>query len=144
MFESYKTYPPHSVIFKEGDEARHLILIKSGQVLCLKTSKDRLVPVFQAENKDIIGESGMFKDAPYTYSAITLTQVEVVLVDQEHFTKVFNDAPNWLYDLSLTMISRFQATSDLLAQNRIIHQSIVSEEQFSPTREVEFKKLLSQ
>jgi hypothetical protein len=42
------------------------------------------------------------------------------------------------------MIARFQNTANLIAENRVIGPMILSEEQFTPAIEVEFKKLLSQ
>jgi hypothetical protein len=48
-----------SLLFKEGQEADKLYMIKKDEILCLKGSKDRLVPVFLAQENDIVGESAM-------------------------------------------------------------------------------------
>ena len=133
-----------SVLFREGDDASNMMIIKEGQVLCLKASNERLIPVFLANRQDIIGESAMLSGAPYTYSAIALSKVEVILVSSKSFTDALDAAPNWLTDLSLTMISRFQSTASLVAENRVLHPSILSEEEFPPSLEIEYKKLLSQ
>jgi CRP-like cAMP-binding protein len=61
-----------AVIFKEGSKANKLFLIKTGEVLCLKANKDRLIPVFLAKEGDIIGESAMVEGLNYTYSAISM------------------------------------------------------------------------
>lgn len=137
-------FNPKSVLFREGDDASELLIIKSGEVLCLKAFKDRLIPVFLAKGQDIIGESAMLSGAPYTYSAIALTNVEVVKVPNQDFREAFEAAPQWLTDLSLTMVSRFQNTAGLVAENRVLHPTIMSEEDFSSSLEIELKKLLSQ
>lgn len=137
-------FNPKSVVFREGDDASELMIIKSGEVLCLKAFKDRLIPVFLAKGQDIIGESAMLSGAPYTYSAIALTNVEVIKVPNQDFREAFEAAPQWLTDLSLTMVSRFQNTAGLVAENRVLHPSIMSEEDFSSSLEIELKKLLSQ
>lgn len=134
----------HTVLFREGDAADKLFIVKTGQVLCLKASKDRLIPVFVAKAQDILGESALLRDAPYTYSAISLTQVELECIENNKFTKVLSEAPQWMMDLTLTMIARFQATAGLVADNRIVHHSVLSEEDFPPTLENELKKLLAQ
>lgn len=134
---------PHSVVFKEGAEASKLYLVKSGEVLCLKASKDRLIPVFTAREGDIIGESAMVQDLVHTYSAIVPNHAHLIEVAAEDLQAVMNQGPHWLTDLTTTMISRFQNTSNLIAENRLIHPSIIDENQFSSTIEVEFKKLLS-
>lgn len=133
----------NAVIFKEGEQATKLFLVKSGEVLCLKSFKDRLIPVFLAKQGDIIGESAMVQDLIYTYSAISLTNVELVEVSSFSFKQVFLKAPSWIAELTTTMISRFQSTANLVAENRLVHPSIISEEQFTPQIENEFKRLLS-
>jgi CRP-like cAMP-binding protein len=132
-----------SVIFKEGEEAQKLYLVKSGEVICLKASKDRLIPIFIAREGDIIGEAAMTPGAPYSYSTICLDSSELHEISAISFTQVFNQAPEWVSQLMTTMISRFQSTSVLIAENRVIDSSIISEDFYSPLIENDFKKLLS-
>lgn len=131
-----------SVLFKEGDLANKLYLIKSGEVLCLKSSHDRLIPVFLAKENDIVGETAMVPDLRSTYSAIALTDVELIEIPADNFKQVLADAPSWLTDLTTIMISRFQQTAELVAENRVIHPLILEEDRFPAHLEVEFKKLL--
>lgn len=142
MSES-KFFSPKKVIFKEGQPADRLYIIKSGEVLCLKASKDRLIPVFRAQQEDIIGENAMLDGSEYGYSAITLGAVELMELSHETFSKVFKQSPDWLVDLTSTMINRFQNTANLIAENRAIHNSIMPEDEFPSSVEVEFKKLLN-
>lgn len=144
MGDNSQSFAVNSVIFREGDEATKLMIVKSGQVLCLKAAKDRLIPVFLAKGEDIIGESAMLDGAPYTYSAIALTDVDLVTVPNSDFRQVLGVAPQWLVDLTLTMVARFQSTAGFVAENRVLHPSILSEEDFPPSLEIEFKKLLNQ
>lgn len=144
MSDNTSYFSTKAVIFREGDEAANLWIVKSGEVLCLKSSKDRLIPVFVAKEQDIIGESAMLDGAPYTYSAIALSQVELISINNKDFRQVLQVAPQWLVDLTLTMVARFQSTSGLVAENRILHPSILSEEEFPPALEIEYKKLLNQ
>jgi CRP-like cAMP-binding protein len=137
-------FTPKTVIFKEAQKANKLFLVKHGEVLCLKSSKDRLVPVFIARQGDIIGESAMVEDLVYTYSAIAMGNVELVEVTSFSFKQVFQKAPPWILDLTTTMISRFQNTSNLIAENRMVHNSIIEEDRYTPEVEIEFKKLLAQ
>lgn len=132
-----------SVIFKEGAKANKLYIVKSGEVLCLKFSKDRLIPVFLAKEGDIIGESAMIQDLVYTYSAISLANCELMEVTSFSFKQVLAKSPDWLQELTTTMISRFQNTSNLIAENRMVHPSIIGEDQFTSQIEIEFKKLLA-
>ena len=132
-----------TVLFREGEFSSDLMIIKAGEVVCLKASKERLIPVFLAKENDILGESAMLLGVPYTYSAITLSRVEVITIPNSDFEKAMSSAPEWLSDLTSTMVSRFQSTSSLVAENRVIHSSILSEEQYTSSLEIEYKKLLS-
>lgn len=132
-----------TVIFKEGAAAEGLFLIKEGTVLCLKSSKDRLIPVFLAKEGDIVGESAIVNELEYTYSTIAYTDVKLIKIPATSLQEAFDKAPDWLIELTTTMIARFQNTSTLIAENRLIHPSILSEEEFSSELEVKFKNLLS-
>lgn len=132
------------VIFKEGTKANKLYIIKHGEVLCLKSAKDRLIPVFLAKEGDIIGESAMMQDLVYTYSAISMAHTELLEVTSFSFKQVFSKAPEWIHNLTTTMIARFQNTSNLIAENRRVHASIIEEDRYPSEVEIEFKKLLSQ
>ncbi|HXH31607.1 MAG TPA: cyclic nucleotide-binding domain-containing protein [Bacteriovoracaceae bacterium] len=132
-----------SVVFKEGQRATKLYLIKAGEVLCLKNSKGRLIPVFSAKAGDIVGESSMLANSNYTYSAVTLDRTTLIEIPAKTFEEILKTAPEWVGDLAATMIDRFHRTSNMVAENRLIHSSIISEEAFTSSLEIEFKKLLS-
>ncbi len=136
------TFGVKAVIFKEGSKANKLYLIKAGEVICLKSHKDRLIPVFLAKEGDIIGESAMIEGLDYTYSAISMGATELIEVTSFSFKQVFSKAPDWILSLTTTMIERLMNTSTLIAENRIIHASVVSDEFFTPQLENDFKKLL--
>jgi CRP-like cAMP-binding protein len=136
------TFGVKAVIFKEGSKANKLFLVKAGEVLCLKSHKDRLTPIFLAKEGDIIGEAAMIDGLEYTYSAISMGATELIEVTSFSFKQVFSKAPEWILSLTTTMIERLMNTSTLIAENRIIHSSVVSDEFFTPQLENDFKKLL--
>lgn len=138
------SYGARKSLFKEGAKATKLFMVKSGEVLCLKFSKDRLIPVFLAKEGDIVGENVIVDESFYSYSAVTLTPVDLIEIPQENLKKVMDDSPSWLQDLVAIMVSRFQSTANLIAENRVIHPLILEEDKFSSTTEVELKKLLTQ
>ena len=141
--ENNNVLGPHSVVFKEGAPATKLYLVKNGEVLCLKASKDRLIPVFMAKEGDIIGESAMVQDLSHTYSAVVPQYAHLIEIPANDLQAVMEKGPDWLTELATTMVFRFQNTSNLIAENRVIHPSIIDEDQFTSAIEVEFKKLLS-
>lgn len=142
MLQNKTTIERRKLIFKEGEPAEKLYMVKSGEVLCLKRSQDRLVPIFTARENDIIGENAMMPDQLNSYSAISNSQVELIEIPASNFSTVFNEAPEWLVELTSTMISRFQNTASLVAENRLVHPAIIDEAKFTDAVEVELKKII--
>lgn len=130
------------VLFKEGEPAEKLYKLSQGEVLCVKLVKDRLIPIMVAKKGDCIGESALVSGGKYQYSAITLTFTETDPVSSSTYKKEFGKCPNWMERLLKIMSQRFGHTAALVAENRIIHPSVIDESQFSPTFENELKKLL--
>ena len=91
----------------------------------------------------MIGEGAMTSNGVYSYSAISLSLCEVVPVPASDFKSVIEQAPKWLVELTATMIERFQNTASIIAENRVLHKSIMSEEDFTSSLEIELKKLLN-
>lgn len=132
-----------TVVFKEGSKANKLYVVRTGEVLCLKSSMDRLIPVYLAKEGDIIGESAILENLVHTYSAICMGPVELVEVNSFSFKQVMSKAPDWILDLMTTMIVRFQDIGELISENRIINNKIIPEDYYTPKLENEFKKLLN-
>jgi CRP-like cAMP-binding protein len=132
-----------TVVFKEGSKANKLFIVKTGEVLCLKFSNDRLIPIFLAKEGDVLGESAILENVVHTYSAICMGPVELVEVSSFSFRQVMTKAPDWMHNLMATMIVRFQDIGNLISENRIVHTKIISEDYYNPKLENEFKKLLA-
>ncbi len=133
-----------TLIFKEGSPANKLYIVKSGEVLCLKKSNDRLIPFFIAKDGDIIGENAMIEDSDYGYSCVAFSRCELLEIPSFNFKRVFSEAPSWLRDLTKNMVERFLSTSNLLAENRVLTPLILSEEEYNSKIENEYKKIISQ
>lgn len=141
--ESRVSKGTHEVLFKEGEIAERLYIIKRGNILCLKRSKDRLIPVFKAGEGDILGENAILDTGAYGYSAVTLTTAELIEIPSSNFREILEKSPAWLMDLTATMIYRFENTASLVAENRVFNDKIINEEDFPSSLEVEFKKMLN-
>lgn len=133
------SYKAKDVIFKEGQSAGKVYEITSGEVLCLKWNKDRLIPIMIARKGDRLGEATFIKNGKYNYSAISLSYTETNPVSIQSYKAEFAKNPEWMPALLGIMASRFHHTMDLLAENRI---GILSEQEFPPALEIELKKLL--
>ena len=135
-------YKEKQVLFKEGQPAQNSFKIITGEVLCLKFTNGRLVPVILATKGHVIGENALIHGAKYDYSAIALENSEIQLTSSENYWNEFKTSPQWMPNLINTMLSRLNNTATLLAENRVIHSSIYDEQNFTSAVEIEYKKLL--
>lgn len=130
------------VLFKEGQPAKNSFKVVSGEVLCLKFTNGRLVPVMLATKGHVIGENALIHGGKYDYSAIVLDNGEIETTSSETYWNEFKTSPQWMPNLINTMLSRLNNTANLLAENRVIHSSIYDEQHFTSAVEIEYKKLL--
>jgi CRP-like cAMP-binding protein len=79
----------------------------------------------------------------YGYSAVSLTTVELLEIPSENFRQILAKSPAWLLDLTTTMVQRFENTANLIAENRVFNENILSEEEFPSSLEIDFKKKLN-
>jgi len=132
------------ILFREGEAANKIFLIKSGAILCLKKSKDRLVPVYSATNQNVIGEEAVLTRTGYSYTAVVSESAQVVEVDAKLVTKTLDEAPYWLGALMATLGERFNGTADAVSEHRIFAPELAGDQELSAQEETRLKKLINQ
>jgi CRP/FNR family transcriptional regulator, cyclic AMP receptor protein len=141
--ENLKTIKRDQILFKEGDKADRLILVKSGKILCLRRTKERLVPVHCCEAEGIVGEEALVTGRPHSYSAIALQDSVVIEIQGKTISALLKVTPKWLSGLMQTLATRIIDTEALLADQNIIHDSLSGGKTLSPEEENKLKKLLA-
>jgi CRP/FNR family cyclic AMP-dependent transcriptional regulator len=101
---------PGETIFKEGELAKELYVIKSGQVEI--HLGNRLLDTLEAS--DIFGEMALIDAAPRSATAIAKTDVALVPISKKDFLALVGRAPTFALDV-MTMLTR-----RLRAANRAI------------------------
>jgi CRP/FNR family cyclic AMP-dependent transcriptional regulator len=76
-----QSFKAGSVIFREGDEARELFVIKSGQVRI--QIGNRTITELAADS--IFGEMALIDNEPRSATAVAATDVELVAVTEKQF-----------------------------------------------------------
>lgn len=140
--DDVKVYKKDQVIFKEGDKSQKLYIVKSGKIICLKKSKERLVPVNVVTDKSLIGEEALILGEPHTYSAIAMEETAVIEVPAKTISAVIKVAPPWLSGLLKTLSERINETSGIVSEHRIIHAELSGGQELAPQEENRLKKLL--
>ena len=139
-----RTAPKDEVLFKEGQEPSKIFLIKDGTVLCLKKSKDRLIPVFLAGPQQIVGEEAVLSKRPYNYTAVVMESSEIIEVNAATIGDTLEQAPYWLGALMATLGERLVGTADAIAEHRIVSSELAGDAEFTAQEENRLKKLIDE
>lgn len=88
-------------IFKEGETAQELYVIKSGQVEI--RLGNRLLATLEAN--DIFGEMALFDSTPRSATAVAKTDVALVPVSKKDFVTLVSRVPTFALDI-MSMLAR--------------------------------------
>ena len=99
-----------SVIFREGDEAHELFVIKSGQVRI--QIGNRTVTELAADS--IFGEMALIDNEPRSATAIAVTDVELVAVSEKQFLFLVSQTPYFALKVMRVLAQRLRVTNKTL------------------------------
>jgi CRP/FNR family transcriptional regulator, cyclic AMP receptor protein len=98
---------PGETIFKEGDTAKELYVIQSGQVEI--QLGNRLLDTLEAN--DLFGEMALIDGAPRSATAIAKTDVALVPMSKKDFLALVSRAPSFALDV-MSMLARRLRTAN--------------------------------
>jgi CRP/FNR family cyclic AMP-dependent transcriptional regulator len=96
-----------STIFREGDQANELFVIKSGQVRI--QIGNRTVTELAADN--IFGEMALIDNEPRSATAVATTDVEVVPVSEKQFLFLVSQTPYFALKVMRVLAQRLRVTN---------------------------------
>jgi CRP/FNR family transcriptional regulator, cyclic AMP receptor protein len=96
-----------SIIFREGDDANELFVIKSGEVRI--QLGNRALTELSADN--IFGEMALIDDQPRSATAVAITDVELVPVSERQFLFMVSPTPHFALKVMRVLAQRLRATS---------------------------------
>ena len=102
-----RSFKAGDVIFREGDEANELFVIKSGQVRI--QIGNRTVTEFTTES--IFGEMALIDSEPRSATAIAITDVELVPVSEKQFLFLVSQTPYFALKVMRVLAQRLRATN---------------------------------
>jgi CRP/FNR family cyclic AMP-dependent transcriptional regulator len=108
----------NQVIFREGDEADELYLVRSGRVAIAMQSPDgRESLVALMEAGDLFGEMALFDEEPRSAQARALEASEVLAVPFAPIRTVFQERPVLLWEVVALLARRLRVTDAALADS---------------------------
>ena len=96
-----------STIFREGDEANELFVIKSGKVR-IQIGNRTLI---ELEPDSIFGEMALIDNEPRSATAIAVTDVELVPVGEKQFLFLVSQTPYFALKVMRVLVQRLRATN---------------------------------
>jgi CRP/FNR family cyclic AMP-dependent transcriptional regulator len=96
-----------SIIFREGDEAHELFVIKSGQVRI--QIGNRTLTELAADS--IFGEMALIDNEPRSATAIAVTDVDLVAVSEKQFLFLVGQTPYFALKVMRVLAQRLRATN---------------------------------
>jgi CRP/FNR family transcriptional regulator, cyclic AMP receptor protein len=102
-----RAFKAGSVIFREGDEAHELFVIKSGQVRI--QMGNRTLNDLAADS--IFGEMALIDGEPRSATAIAMTDVELVPVSEKQFLFLVSQTPYFALKVMRVLAQRLRATN---------------------------------
>ena len=98
---------PGETIFKEGETAKELYVIQSGQVEI--QLGNRLLATLEAN--DIFGEMALINSAPRSATATAKTDVALVPISRKDFLDLVSRAPTFALDIMTVLARRLRAAN---------------------------------
>lgn len=105
-----ETYPPDTVLTREGEPGDRFYLISDGEIEVTKRFSETEERVMRtAETGDYFGEMALLDDEPRTANIRTLRETSVLELDRPTFQEALRLNPNLTLTLVRTIIKRMRA-----------------------------------
>jgi CRP/FNR family cyclic AMP-dependent transcriptional regulator len=102
-----RSFKAGSIIFREGDEAHELFVVKSGEVRI--QIGNRTVSELSADS--IFGEMALIDSEPRSATAIAVTDVELIPVSEKQFLFLVSQTPYFALKVMRVLAQRLRATN---------------------------------
>ena len=109
------------LLYKEGEPAEFIFLIKGGEIVSVKNKDNRIIPTGIHSENDFIGcVSASLKN--YHESAVTKSKAIITPIPVKDVLTVVGSCPEWVGDLLNTLSERLNASVDLMSEHKIISE----------------------
>jgi CRP/FNR family cyclic AMP-dependent transcriptional regulator len=106
-----QSFKAGSVIFREGDEAHELFVVKSGEIRI--QIGNRTISELSADS--IFGEMALIDNEPRSATAIAVTDVELIPVSEKQFLFLVSQTPYFALKVMRVLAQRLRATNKTFA-----------------------------
>lgn len=114
MAGTNKVLKEGQVLFKAGDKADGMYLIRKGELRVFLEQDGKEVKLLAVGEGGMIGEMALFDNQPRSASVKAAKESEVTLISTEDFGKLMKQIPKWFVGLMQALSSRLRQTNERL------------------------------
>ena len=112
---SFKT---DQIMFRQGDAGEAAYVMISGEATVLAETPSGQLPVATIGQNAIIGEIAILCDVPRTATVKAATEVEVLVIEKEHFLRLIREYPEMGIEVMRELANRLSQTTAELSEAR--------------------------
>ncbi len=133
-------FNPDSIIFKEGDNASCMYIIKSGIVEVFINRKNKDIELAKLSEGDFFGEMAILRQETRSASIKAIEKTELIVIDKESAFDILNTdgtlAAKFFFNLAEVLAERLATTNKEVENWFLINDALVENEIF---RKIYFK-----
>lgn len=104
------------VVFKAGDPADGMYLVRKGELIVFLEQNGKEVVLAKIGEGGMIGEMALFDRQPRSASVKAGSDTEITLISLDDFGKLMKQIPKWFVGLMTALSGRLRSTNDRLKQ----------------------------
>lgn len=129
------------VIFTEGDKGDFLYLVEKGEIILLKEDGTRMVPISMIKGGEFLGElSALGTHSERNASAIAVKHSSVYRIKNQDIKSIMAKCPSWVRDIMLKLADRLHASTEVMAEHRIVNEELERFVEMYPERILMYKE----
>jgi CRP/FNR family transcriptional regulator len=109
-----QTYDPHDILFRDGDPARYLFAVRSGQIKLISSLPDGRQQILHLVVPGQLLGREAFNNRSYAYTAEALSKVSVCKISSRDLQQVLEQNPSMSLRVIQTLIQELDQTEMLV------------------------------
>lgn len=109
-----KSLKAGSVVFKTGDSADGMYVVRKGELVVYLQQGEKEIILAKIPEGGIVGEMALFEQMPRSASVKASIDSEITHISQDDFIKLMKQIPKWFVGLMSALSGRLRNTNDRL------------------------------
>lgn len=112
MAGSNKTFKENELVFKAGDPADAMYIVRKGRLKVFFNKGAEEVELATVSDGGIVGEMAFFDAKPRSASVKCVVSAEVTVITKADFEKLLSQVPKWMVSMMQSLVGRLRGTND--------------------------------